>query len=273
MKASLTLREDPKTPILKAKIPLNILGVPFCSGIEAGDPDELSIGFSTAFRSGPLLKFCYRPNDSRSPFGLILKTGIGKFGSPSGSPISMTAEFGLIGNDSRPGFLLGFKSRSGDFSMRRSAESPPIDLFSSNSKSMLSQNDVVKGLSWNRLFSGACGALSDGEVCARTSATVNRVAVKLGWSMRFPTPLAEVSGGGSRAEVLLGELPYLVLRKIAIEHVAGDETGKEWRDSRGKSGDVAEAPGLSLNRELSLPKSEISLWKREGIKDVKLERF
>ncbi|KAL3624589.1 hypothetical protein CASFOL_031257 [Castilleja foliolosa] len=252
MKASLTLREDPKPPILKAKIPLNILGVQFSSDIIAGDHDELTIGFSTAFLSGPLLKFYYRPNDSRRPFGLILKTGIGKLGSPSGSPISMTAEFGLIGNDSRPGFLFGFKSRSGDFSMRRSVETPPLDDLFSGNFSMLAQNDVVKELSWNRLFTGACGVLSEGEVCARTSVTVNRAAVKIGWSMRFPTPM-EGGDGGSKAEGLFEELPYLVIRKIKIEHVAGDEMEKE---KEKRCGDVVEKPELGLKRGVPSPASE-----------------
>ncbi|KAI3448939.1 hypothetical protein Pfo_005604 [Paulownia fortunei] len=256
MKASLTFREDPKNPIVKAKIPLSIFGIPFCSGIEAGDYKELCISFSTAFCSGPLLKFCYRPNDSCRPFGLTLRTGVGQFGSPSGSPISMSAEFSFIGNNCRPSFLLHFKPRSGDFSVRRSVESPLINVSSQNSESLRIQNDVVSAekLTWNQLVSGAYGVLSDGEVCARTSVPVNRAVVKLGWSMRFPPPVAAAGGssdGGSRAEILLKELPYLVLRKIAIEHVAGDKTGKKReRDSPWKRGDVAEARLEDLKLEM-----------------------
>ncbi|KAL0339243.1 UNVERIFIED_CONTAM: hypothetical protein Sangu_1446400 [Sesamum angustifolium] len=181
MKASLTLHEDPKNPFVKAKIPLTIFGVPFCSGVEAGDYKELCISFSTAFRSGPLLRFSYRPNDSCRQFGVTLRTGIGKFGSPAESPISITAEF-----------------------------------------------SSTERLTWNQLFCRAYGVLTEGEMRATTSVPVNHAVVRLGWSMKFlpPVATAEGGGGGSWAELLSKELPYLVLRKIAIEHVAGDKAGK-----------------------------------------------
>ncbi|KAK6143114.1 hypothetical protein DH2020_023462 [Rehmannia glutinosa] len=167
----------------------------------------------------------------------------------------MSAEFSFTGN-SRPSFLLQFKPRSGDFSVRRFVESPLISLSSQNYKSLLIQNDVVPAekLSWNQLFSSAYGVLTDGEVCARTSVTVSRAVVKLGWSMRFPP--AGDSKGGYGAEILLKDLPYLVLRKIAIEHVAGDTSGKaKKRRSHGKKGNVAEARAY-LKRELDLLKSD-----------------
>ncbi|KAL2251352.1 uncharacterized protein LOC105173780 [Sesamum indicum] len=229
MKASLTLREDPKNPIVKAKIPLTIFGVPFSSRVEAGDYKELCISFSTAFRSGPLLRFSYRPNDSCRQFGVTLRTGIGKFGSPAESPISISAEFNSIGNNCRPSFLLQFKPRSGDFSVRSLVESPQLNLSSENYESLAVENVVVseERLTWNQLFSRAYGVLTEGEMRATTSVPVNHSVVRLGWSMKFlpPVATAEGGGGGSWAEFLSKELPYLVLRKIAVEHVPGQKAG------------------------------------------------
>ncbi|KAK4416171.1 hypothetical protein Salat_2724500 [Sesamum alatum] len=247
MKASLTLREDPKNPIVKAKIPLTIFGVPFSSGVVAGDYEELCISFSTAFRSGPLLKFSYRPNDLCRPFGVTLRTGIGQFGSPAESPISISAEFSFIGSNCRPSFLLQFKPRAGDFSVRNFVESPQLNL---SSESLEVQNVVVseEKLTCNQLFSP-------------------------GVSMKFPPPVATAQGGGggSRAVLLSQELPYLAFRKIAIEHVGGDKAGKEKkRHSRGKEGDVAGAR-LGLKPELNLLKSENQLMKKERMERLEIE--
>ncbi|KAK6143101.1 hypothetical protein DH2020_023449 [Rehmannia glutinosa] len=185
MKASLTLREDPKNPFLKAKIPLSIFGIPFCSGITRNSASVSAPRFAPAHFSS----------------------------SATGRTIHA--------------------DRSGDFSVRRSVESPLVNLSSPNYyKSLLIQDD--KKLSWNQLFSSAYGVLADGEICARTSVTVNRAVVKLGWSMRLGD-----SKGGYGAEILLKDLPYLVLRKIAIEHVAGDTSGKEKkRGVCGRSGNL-----------------------------------
>ncbi|KAH6813033.1 hypothetical protein C2S51_022051 [Perilla frutescens var. frutescens] len=253
MKASLTLRDHPKNPIFKAKIPISIFGFPFRSGIQAGDFHELCLSFSTAFCSGPLLNFCYRPNDSRRPFGFTVRTGVG-------SPISMTAEFSCAG---RPRFLLHFKPRSGDFSVRRSVESTPA----MNQNHEIQNGGVAEeklNWSWNQFLSGAYGVLSDGEVRARTSLPVNGAVLKLGWSMKLPPTVAAEEGdgggggGGWRDAKLLKELPmpYLVLRKIAIEREAGE--GKR-REPRGNDDDVAE-------RRLDVIREELDLVKSDNIK-------
>ncbi|CAA0820714.1 Unknown protein [Striga hermonthica] len=198
MKASLTLREDPKPPIIKAKIPLTIFGLPFSTAsVAAGDRDELCISFN----------------------GGLGWTGTGILGS-------VTAEFSSVGGGS-PEFLLHFKSRSGDFYVRRSVKRPIIDLSACRSEFPRIQNAVVLGeeMGWDRLFSGACGALSGGEVRARTSVIVSRAAVRLGWSVRFPTP-PPGDGGCSGAGCLLKKMPHLVLRQIAIEHTAVDAAVK-----------------------------------------------
>ncbi|KAL5976884.1 hypothetical protein ACLOJK_021219 [Asimina triloba] len=122
MKASLKFRDDQK-PLVRAKIPLSVLGFPFMSGISAGDAKELCLSLRTAFESGPAVKLSYRPKDSWNPFSLIIKTGIGPFGSPSSAPMAMSAEFSLLGRGKNPTFSLQFKPQIGDFSIRKTSGS------------------------------------------------------------------------------------------------------------------------------------------------------
>ncbi|CAN1188873.1 hypothetical protein LINPERPRIM_LOCUS35728 [Linum perenne] len=79
MKASIKFRDEQKSPLFRGKIPLNILGFPFLSGIVAGDSKELSLNLSTFFDSGPSLKVAYWPNDSWNPFSFVVKTGMRNF--------------------------------------------------------------------------------------------------------------------------------------------------------------------------------------------------
>ncbi|KAG5399713.1 hypothetical protein IGI04_014320 [Brassica rapa subsp. trilocularis] len=126
MKASMKFREE-KNPLLRAKVPLSILGLPFQSGIVAGESKELSLNLSTFFESGPSLKLAYRPNDSHSPFSLVVKTGTGPFGSPVSASMLMSAEFNLLGKGN-PTFMLHFKPRFGDFSIKKSHSSSGFDM-------------------------------------------------------------------------------------------------------------------------------------------------
>ncbi|KAK7815418.1 hypothetical protein CFP56_001595 [Quercus suber] len=121
MKASLKFREDQK-PLLRAKVPLSILGLPFQSGVIAGESKELTLNLGTFFESGPSIKIAYRPNDTWNPFSLVVKTGTGPFGSPISSSMLMSAEFNLIGRGN-PGFMLHFKPQFGDFSIKKSQSS------------------------------------------------------------------------------------------------------------------------------------------------------
>nr|DAD29992.1 TPA_asm: hypothetical protein HUJ06_031460 [Nelumbo nucifera] len=124
MKASLKFREDQK-PLFRAKVPLCILGLPFQSGISAGDSKELCLNLGTLFESGPSLRIAYRPNDSWNPFSLVLKTGIGNFGSPFSAPMTMSAEFNLL-RRGNPSFFIQFKPQFGDFSIKKCTSSPIV---------------------------------------------------------------------------------------------------------------------------------------------------
>lgn len=120
MKASLKLREETRQ-ILRAKIPLNILGFQFQSSIETNK--KLCLSFSTLFESGPSLKLNYRPKDSSRPFGFALETGIGHFSSVIVAPVTMSAEFSFLGN-SGPSFCLHFSSQLDNFWTKRSDSLP-----------------------------------------------------------------------------------------------------------------------------------------------------
>eukprot|EP01018_Ginkgo_biloba_P033003 Gb_28633 [translate_table: standard] len=121
MKASLKLREGQK-PLVRAKIPLNVLGFPLVSGISVGDSKELCLHLGTFWDTGPALKVAYKPNDSWNPFSLIVKTGIGLWGSPEGAAMAMSAEINLLGRGN-PSFCLQLKPQLGDFTVKQSARS------------------------------------------------------------------------------------------------------------------------------------------------------
>ncbi|XP_077210420.1 uncharacterized protein LOC143845900 [Tasmannia lanceolata] len=260
MKASLKFREDQK-PLVRAKIPLNILGFPFLSGISAGDSKELSLNLTTFFESGPSLKFSYRPNDSYNPFSLVLKTGIGAFGSPISAPMAMSAEFSLLGRGN-PSFFLQFKPQIGDFSIKKIAGSAKVlpskslifgqkilgkekDLDLDGDGSAIGEkNPAENGLFLpEKVFSGvkingfspensASGEIdrlfSDVEVSARSVLPLRNCALlKFRWGFRFPAEVQSIfQAQNSTAEISLRKIPILMMNKISIEHVAKDAKEK-----------------------------------------------
>ncbi|KAH6812834.1 hypothetical protein C2S51_021852 [Perilla frutescens var. frutescens] len=235
MKASIKFRDEQK-PLLRAKIPLNIMNFPFQSGVSAGDSKELSLNLSTFLDSGPSLKFSYRPNDSRDPFSFVFKTGIGHFGSPKKSPLVMSAEFNLIGNQN-PRFFIHFKPNLGDFSLKKSHSSASVR--SLGDKLNAGGDDFVN----NVYFKGAgffpaaeskkAGMVVDGllkgaELTARTAIPLRDfAAVNLRWGFRVPPREA----ADEMDAVVVGKagirLPLLVMDKIGIEHVVKSDSKKE----------------------------------------------
>ncbi|KAF6149030.1 hypothetical protein GIB67_030497 [Kingdonia uniflora] len=122
-KASLRFREDDQTPVVKAKIPLTILGFPFNSSITAGNLNDLSFNLSTNSINGPSLKLTYTL--SINPFSISLKFGVGFFGSPNNSPLIISAHFNPFQNPN-PTFSLQIKPQFGDFSLKKTAISASI---------------------------------------------------------------------------------------------------------------------------------------------------
>ncbi|KAK9069209.1 hypothetical protein SSX86_013325 [Deinandra increscens subsp. villosa] len=239
MKASMKFREDQK-PLFRAKVPLNILGFPFQSGIVAGESKELSLNLSTFFESGPSVKIAYRPNDCSNPFSLVFKTGIGHFGSPISSALNMSAEFNLIGGGQNPSFFVHFKPQFGDFSLKKTQSS----VFGKqiNGAGAVSDEDapvVVELFESGKKFSNSPFAspaaglvktvLSDVELTATTAVPLRKNAtLNFRWGMRLPatedtaTVLMKKSNK-STAEISFQKLPVLLINKIGIEHVAPSE--------------------------------------------------
>ncbi|KAB2034688.1 hypothetical protein ES319_D04G102800v1 [Gossypium barbadense] len=294
MKASLKFREE-KRPVLRAKIPLSIFGLPFQSGIIAGETKELTLNLSTFFESGPSIKVAYRPNDTWNPFSLIVKTGTGAFGSPISSSMLMSAEFNLLGHGN-PSFMLHFKPQFGDFSIKKSQSSlfdkavKPRNgvVLEDDSSIEVADMPAVNGDSI-RFFAeirkladlnsrDIAGILSGMEVAARTTVPVKgKALVKFRWGMRIPSDMKSGVGGivDPKTGVSLTKIPFLVMDKIGIEHVDGTDS-KQAISTVSKSGpgeapnsDVAEAC-YTLKRQLEALQSENGLLKR-AVEDLRRE--
>ncbi|XP_010524460.1 PREDICTED: uncharacterized protein LOC104802510 [Tarenaya hassleriana] len=295
MKASLKFREEQK-PLFRVKVPLSILGLPFQSGIVAGESKELSLNLSTFFESGPALKIAYRPNDTWNPFSLIVKTGTGSFGSPISSSMLMSAEFNLLGKGN-PSFMLHFKPQFGDFSFKKSHSSSVFDRsFLKSMNGSVSEEDssieVVDAPPANGCGGGfkkvtvlpsttagdIAELLSGVEVAARTSLPVRgRAVVNFRWGIRVPAEIRH--DADPMAGISLRRFPFLVMNKIGIEHVDGPHTkggrpandpGKTSVQSQGLHGaDVAEAC-LAVKRQLEALQSENGQLKR-AVEDLRRE--
>ncbi|KAL3638334.1 hypothetical protein CASFOL_017705 [Castilleja foliolosa] len=208
MKASIKFRDEQK-PLMRAKIPLNVLNLPFQAGVVAGESKELSLNLGTFWDSGPSLKFSYRPNDSKNPFGFIFKTGVGHFGSPTNSALTMSAEFNLIGNQN-PSFFIHFKPNLGDFTLKKSHSSDFVknlgDKF--NGEDGFMNNGYFKGANFfpatveSKAVAGevVSGLVKGVELGAKTSMPLRDFAVvNCRWGLRVPPQEAvvdEVVGGG-----------------------------------------------------------------------------
>nr|XP_023906729.1 uncharacterized protein LOC112018438 [Quercus suber]POF18247.1 hypothetical protein CFP56_12475 [Quercus suber] len=290
MKASLKFREDQK-PLLRAKVPLSILGLPFQSGVIAGESKELTLNLGTFFESGPSIKIAYRPNDTWNPFSLVVKTGTGPFGSPISSSMLMSAEFNLIGRGN-PGFMLHFKPQFGDFSIKKSQSSVFDGKLVKSLNGTVPEDDssieVVEKPFMNGAFSKAAltvdstagtiaGLFSGIEVAARTTLPVRgRAVVNFRWGVRVP---AEVKSVGENpnpnpnptARISFQKIPFLVMNKIGIEHVDGGDSKKKTSPDENfpASGDVAEAC-FTVKRQLEILHAENGLLKK-AVEDLRRE--
>ncbi|KAK9921704.1 hypothetical protein M0R45_030205 [Rubus argutus] len=294
MKASVKFREDQK-PLLRAKVPLSILGLPFQSGIVAGESKELTLNLGTFFESGPSIRVAYRPNDTWNPFSVVVKTGTGSFGSPISSSMLMSAEFNLLGRGNNPSFMLHFKPQFGDFSVRKSSQSSVLDKMLGSQDGVVSGDNpsikvveappLVDGLfsgkkitvlpSENAASSAVAGLLSGVEVSARTSMPVrNRAVVSLRWGVRVPAELKR--GDYPTAGIAFQKIPFLVMNKIGIEHVdGGDSKGTNQKAAAGTAltfpgnVEVAEAC-FTVKRQLEALQSENGLL-RKAVEDLRQE--
>ena len=291
MKASLKFREDQK-PLLRAKVPLSILGLPFQSGVIAGESKELTLNLGTFFESGPSIKIAYRPNDTWNPFSLVVKTGTGPFGSPISSSMLMSAEFNLIGRGN-PSFMLHFKPQFGDFSIKKSQSSVFDGKLVKSLNGAVPEDDSSIEVVEKPFMNGAssktalavdstagtiAGLFSGIEVAARTTLPVRgRAVVNFRWGVRVP---AEVKSIGENenpnpnptAGISFQKIPFLVMNKIGIEHVDGGDSKKKTSPDVNfppASGDVAEAC-FTVKRQLEILHAENGLLKK-AVEDLRRE--
>ncbi|MBA0615308.1 hypothetical protein Godav_015462 [Gossypium davidsonii] len=276
MKASLKFREE-KQPMLRAKIPLSILGLPFQSGIVAGEPKELTLNLSTFFESGPSIKIAYRPTDTWNPFSLIFKTGTGPFGSPISTSLLMSAEFNLLGRGN-PSFMLHLKPQFGDFIIKKSQSSVFDKVVKMTNDAVADVDSSVSG-DFAGFFAekGKLGTLNSGDVArilsgmdvaARTAVPVKgKAMLKFRWGMRIPSEMKSGVGGAG--------IPFLVMDKIGIEQVEGvDSKQAITTASKASPGvrtnvDIAESIFM-VKRQLEALHSENALLKR-AVDDLRRE--
>ncbi|XP_024975422.1 uncharacterized protein LOC112513404 [Cynara cardunculus var. scolymus] len=284
MKASMKFREEQK-PLFRAKVPLNILGFPFQSGVVAGESKELSLNLSTFFESGPSVKVAYRPNDSINPFSLVFKTGIGHLGSPISSSLNMSAEFNLIGGAQNPSFFVHFKPQFGDFTVKKTQSS--VFKKQMNSGGGVPDEDVPvivdlfengKKFSNSPLESPAAGllkgVLSDVEMTATTTVPLRKQAnLNFRWGFRLPATeetamVLMKKNNKSTAGISFQTLPVLIINKIGIEHVARDHCRTSSKAGPGSS-DVADA-FLGVKKQLEMIQAENGML-RKAMDNLKAE--
>lgn len=117
MKSSIKFREE-KSPLLRMKLPFNLGPIPLSSGIAVGTKQDLAVHLATGFPAGPIIKLAIKPHDP-NPLSVILKAGLGFWGSPSDAPLTLTAEIFLTPNGCDRLLSLRLKPRAGDFSIRK----------------------------------------------------------------------------------------------------------------------------------------------------------
>ncbi|KAG6491163.1 uncharacterized protein LOC122004711 [Zingiber officinale] len=300
MKASIKFREE-ASPLVRAKIPIAVLGLPFLSGFAVGAGDafqDVRFDIATSFRVGPSLRLSYRPNDYRKPFSLVLKTGTGTLGSPSGnSPLVMSAEFGL--QSGRPDFSLLLKPNFGDFSIKKvvdaaapvnvSAESPPavevkVSAFCDEKNPEFVQFHAHEPIGSGKKLSGdpidistlatgrgggIDGLLSGFEVSARSILRLpKRAAVRFKWGLRVPPELRSALDDPKGPMISLSKLPLLSLSKITIERSTADAHTERKKPVATKDAD-ASARAL-LRGDVEALRSDSILLKR-ALEDLRAE--
>ncbi|KAJ3696598.1 hypothetical protein LUZ61_000303 [Rhynchospora tenuis] len=283
MKASIKFRDEQK-PLLRAKVPISILGLPFLSGVSAGETKELRLDLGTAFESGPLFRVSYRPNDPSTPFSLVVKTGVGSFGSPIQAPFAMSAEFNLIGPGaigSSPRFSILIKPRFGDFVLKKSVQSNSVE--SVVKKIVIDHEKTVPDPSVSGVGKTAVGFYPFESVNGFTTDVAkstngflsgmelnagsvlpffNRAKVNFRWGLRVPPELGQVNSGMS-----ISKMPLLVMNKLSIEHVSGNAKEAEKKPSN----DAGESrTNLDVKPEFDALKAESGMLRR-AVEDLRAE--
>ncbi|KAJ8625966.1 hypothetical protein MRB53_019273 [Persea americana] len=211
MKASLKLREGNQNPLVRAKIPVSVLGLPFISSVVSGNSSDLSFHLRSASAAGPSFKVSYSPNDpSNNPFTFSVKSGVGAFGSPDRSPLVLSAQFSLLGT-LNPSFSLQIKPQIGDFSLKKIARSNPNpNHIKENGVSHLDQPQPTPSTSasWPEIRHAGGGFFSGVALTAKTLFPVTKqLELNFRWGLNIP------------ADISRKNLPFLTVDKFCIERI------------------------------------------------------
>ncbi|XP_076881446.1 uncharacterized protein LOC143529563 [Bidens hawaiensis] len=289
MKVSLKLDEQQNlNPIIfKAKIPIAVFNLPVLSAVTAthhhhsavaaAAADTLSLSLRTHFTAGPSLKLSYNAAAAvpaaatAAPLTVTFKSGISLSGSPTNSPLIISANFSFSPQNPNPNpsFLIQFKPKLGSFSFRKSISSVITnggkkvngeDSINLNGFVSLDRASIWKGLT---VEAGAKGSILSGAlVAADTELPVGRrVKVGLRWGVGVPS-------GHDK------QLPYLRLNKIKVERVddVDDNVGRK-EGSDVESGEFEMLKGMCswMGRELGDLRNE-NREMRRTLEEVKLNR-
>ncbi|EEE69957.1 hypothetical protein OsJ_29844 [Oryza sativa Japonica Group] len=277
MKASIKFRDDDR-PLVRAKVPVGVLGLPFLTGVSAGgggDSRDLRFDLSTAFASGPALRLSYRPNDPLQPFALSVRTGLGPLGSPARAPFAISAEFNLL-SSSPPAFSLLFKPRIGDFSLANSVISPPA---SASPAPPLPPpppshklTDLANGGDDHRAFSFSGNGFRRER---GRPGEERRRGRRAAWGLRVPpelkAALADDGYGRKAGNLAINKLPLLVMNKITIEHTLRNPPHSDADKGKKKDAPEFQTEGFSLvKRQLEVLNAE-SIMLRRTVEDLRAE--
>ena len=301
MKASIKFRDDDR-PLMRAKVPVGVLGLPFQSGLAAGgDPRrELRFDLSTAFASGPALRLSYRPNDSGLPFALAVRAGLGPLGSPARAPFVLAAEFNLLSSDpSTPAFFLRLKPRLGDFSLsytlrsaadgaapapRKVGEAPPdADGLGHGREQEFGYRPPFSftgsGLAAAGTKSGVGALLSGMRLTTRSVLPLwGRASLRFNWGLRVPPELLADGGGGRSskgARAPVSKMPLLVMSKLSIEQSPRADAGS--RNPSPLCVDAPDGPGDGEAAAFSLVRRQLeslnvdNMMLRRAVEDLRAE--
>lgn len=283
MKASIKFRDDDR-PLLRARVPIRVLGLPLHSGLSAGgDPRELRLDLSTAFSFGPAIRLSYRPNDPALPFSVSVRAGVGPLGSPARAPFSLAAEFNLLsGNPGSPAFFLLLKPRLGDFSLSHTLRSSPHP---GNKVGEVSDGDGHGREVNYKAFSFAAAGKSGGGVGALlsgmrlTTRSVlplwSKASLRFQWGLRVPpelkAALADDGYGRKAGNLAINKLPLLVMNKITIEHTLRNPPHSDADKGKKKDAPEFQTEGFSLvKRQLEVLNAE-SIMLRRTVEDLRAE--
>ncbi|EES14262.1 hypothetical protein BDA96_07G222300 [Sorghum bicolor] len=301
MKASIKFRDDER-PLMRAKVPIAVLGLPFQSGLAAGgDPRELRFDVSTAFASGPALRLSYRPNDPALPFALTVRAGLGPLGSPARAPFALAAEFNLLAPDpsSSPAFFLRLKPRLGDFSLSHTLRSPAAPAAPAPRKVGEPGSDdgghgrETKLLDYRPQFTFTGSGLAADVAAAGTKSGVGallsgmrlttrsvlplwgRASLRFNWGLRVPPELLADDADGKGARAPVSKMPLLVMSKISIEQSPRAGTGSKCARAEAEaSASASDSDGdaaFSLVRQQLESLNVENILLRRAVEDLRAE--